>query len=198
MLVCKCFAFLTYFILLFFYVGTSCLVLFISLSASFFSRGLRPHLHAFCKKAWQKLLCFLLSMFFISPCVSNPQNKMLVCKCFAFLTYFILLFFYVGTSCLVLFISLSASFFSRGLRPHLHAFCKKAWQKLLCFLLSMFFISPCVSNPQNKMLVCKCFAFLTYFILLSLFYVGTACLVLFISLCASLFSCGLRPHPHAF
>ena len=76
-----------------FYVGTSCLVLFISLSASFFSRGLRPHLHAFCKKAWQKLLCFLLSVFFISLRVSNPQNKMLVCKCFAFLTYFILLFF---------------------------------------------------------------------------------------------------------
>ena len=118
----------------------------------------------------------MLSVFFISLRVSNPQNKMLVCKCFAFLTYFILLFFYVGTSCLVLFISLSASFFSRGLRPHLHAFCEKAWQKLLCFLLSVFFISPCASNPQNKMLVCKCFAFLMYFILLSLFYVGLCAL----------------------
>ena len=70
---------------------------------------------------------------------------------------------------------------------------KRQFKTKLCFkppwclgdrrspLRDLFRISHCEINPQNKMPVCERFAFLTYFILLSSFYIASLCFSLCIS-----------------
>ncbi len=64
------------------------------------------------------------------------------------------------------------------------------------FFCHSFVISLCVNKSTRKMPVCECYAFLTYFLLLSSF-LSLRSVFSFLATAIN-FSCGLRPHPHAF
>ncbi len=122
---------------IFFIIASLCSSLFLfllrlSLVGSVHTRSL------FCKKAKPKTFVFCYFMSCISLCINNSARKMPDCKRFAFLSYFPSLSFYYRFA-LFFVISLSASLFSRGLRPHPHAFCKKRGKNFyvlfLCVLI---------------------------------------------------------------
>ncbi len=117
---------------IFFIIASLCSSLFLFLLRLSLVRS--AHTRSLFVKSVAKTFMFCYFMSCISLCINNSARKMPDCKRFAFLSYFPSLSFYYRFA-LFFVISLSASLFSRGLRPHPFAFCKKRNQKLLCFFL---------------------------------------------------------------
>ena len=129
----------------------------------------------------------------------DSARKMPVCKCFAFLTYFILLSSFLSLRSVLSFL-VSAIYFSRGLCPHPFAFCKKRNQKLLflflCVLIFYLYKQVGCQRTTTNALRSENATHFRLPLTACLFFIASLCLSFFTA--ASLFFRGLCPHPFAF
>ena len=121
----------------FFFITSLCS--FVFASAVYFSRGLCPYPFAFCKKRNQKLLFLFLCVliFYLYKqvgCQRTTTNALRSENATHFRLPLTACLFFIASLCLSFFTA--ASLFSRGLRPHPHAFCKKRGKN---FYVSVYF-----------------------------------------------------------